>query len=111
MTYAPILIGLTGDGTGNGILLALTNRLLAAAAIVVAGFFAWKLLSLYWDPTGGRGSNGQFAKGGGRDGGEHPPVAKLVLSEAVPFMLAEGLIASIWLIVNLGQNLVGGVAT
>ena len=111
MTHAPILIGLTGDGTNNGALLSLTNRGLAAAAVITAGFFAWKLLMTYFDPTGGRGSNGQFTKGGGRDGGDHPPVAKLVISEATAFMVVEGLIATVWLLVNWGQTIVNAVTT
>jgi hypothetical protein len=112
MTYAPILIGLTGDGTWNGVLINIVNRGLAAAAVIVAGFFAWKMITTYLGMGTPKG-DGRFATGGGRHAGTdgREQVSGSLVSEAVAFAVVEGLLASIWLIVNLGQMLVGGVAT
>ena len=112
MTAAPILLGLTGDGTGNAVLLDLVNRGLAAAAVIVAGFFAWRMIATYFGMGTPRG-DGRFREGGGRHSGTdgREQVSGSLVSEAVAFAVVEGLIASIWLIVNLGQNLVGGIAS
>ena len=112
MTAAPILLGLSGDGTNSGVLLDLANRFLAAAAVIVAGFFAWKMITTYLGMGTPRG-DGRFAPGGGRHSGTdgREQVSGNLVSEAIAFAVVEGLIASIWLIVNWGQTIVGGVAS
>ena len=95
----PIITGLSGDGTNSGAIIAIVNRVIAAAAIVVAGFFAWKMIIHYMAGTaGGAAPADKF--GGSKTKG--------ALSEATAFMVVEGLLAAIWVLVNLGQQIVGG---
>jgi hypothetical protein len=91
------LAGLSGDGTSNNAVMGIVNRVIGAAAIGVAGFFAWKMLSHYFASSADAGE----AFGGKK--------TKTLLNEAVAFMVAEGLIASIWALVNYGQQIIGGV--
>jgi hypothetical protein len=109
------LAGLSGDGTSNNAVMGIVNRVIGAAAIGVAGFFAWKMLHLYFttdlgksggSDTGRAGPGGGGATGSSAFGG---PKTKTLLNEAVAFMVAEGLIASIWALVNYGQQIIGGV--
>jgi hypothetical protein len=94
------LAGLSGDGTSNNAVMGIVNRVIGAAAIGVAGFFAWKMLHLYFTSESPGGDKGH-AFGGAK--------TKTLLNEAVAFMVAEGLIASIWALVNYGQQIIGGV--
>jgi hypothetical protein len=96
-TLYPFVQGLSGDGTSSGAIISIVNRVIAAAAVIVAGFFAWRMITTYMADTAGE-----------KFGGEK---TKKVLSEATAFMIVEGLLAAIWVIVNLGQQLVGGVTS
>ena len=93
----PFVQGLSGDGTSSGAIISIVNRVIAAAAVIVDGFFAWRMISAYM------GDSDDMPVGGKK--------TKTVLSEATAFMIVEGLLAAIWVIVNLGQQLVGGVTS
>ena len=111
LTYAevsPLITGLSGDGSG-GVLISIVNRVIMAAAVIVAGFFAWRMITLYMkDTVGGDKPQPGAAQKSNAFGGEK---TKQVLSEATSFMIVEGLLAAIWVLVNLGQQLVGGVTS
>jgi hypothetical protein len=112
LTYAevsPLITGLSGDGTSSGAIISIVNRVIAAAAVIVAGFFAWRMITIYMkDSIGGEKAQPGAAQKSNAFGGEK---TKQVLSEATAFMIVEGLLAAIWVIVNLGQQLVGGVTS
>ena len=65
----------------------------------MAGFFAWKMITIYLSEDAPH-KTGEKPWGGG--------TTKSVLSEATAFMVVEGLLAAIWVLVNLGQQIVGG---
>jgi hypothetical protein len=103
-----ILAGLSGDGTSNASIISLVNKLIAAVAVATAGFFAWHTLTTYFG--GGKGAgDGRFAPGGGRHGDHTPPTTGFLIGEAVAFVICEGLLGTVWALVNYGGHIVGGV--
>ena len=97
-----LVTGLSGDGTNSGAIISIVNRVIAAAAIIVAGFFAWKMITHYMaDMAKPENPAAKAAPFGGSK-------TKGALSEATAFMVVEGLLAAIWVLVNLGQQIVGG---
>lgn len=90
------LAGLSGDGSSNNAVMGIANRVIMATAVIVAALFAWKMTTTYFN---------EKAEPDKHFGGKK---TKALLSEAVAFMVAEGLIASIWALVNYGQQIVGG---
>jgi hypothetical protein len=115
LTYAevsPFITGLSGDGTSSGAIISIVNRVIAAAAVIVAGFFAWRMITIYMkDSVGGAGGGSGPGNQGQKSIAFGGDKTKQVLSEATAFMIVEGLLAAIWVIVNLGQQLVGGVTS
>ena len=100
--WAPILLGLTQDGTSNGSLVAIVDRILAAALVVSVGIFA---VLLVFPPK--QGGNGRFVTGGGRDTTRHTP--RKSVETAARFTLLVAMLAGAWGLARLSGMLAAGI--
>ena len=98
----PLLLGLTQDGTSNGSLVAIVDRVLAAALVASVGIFA---VLLVFPPK--QGGNGQFTVGGGRDTTRHTP--KKAVETAARFTLLVAMLAGAWGLARLSGVLAAGI--
>lgn len=99
------LAGLSGDGTSNGALLSLVQKVMLWVAVSAAGAYVVFLLIIYLGSKGG--GNGAGPGGGGGGGAAK---SKSMLWETVSFIVIEGLCAIVWTVIEFAQNAAGGAA-
>ena len=100
--WAPMLLGLTQDGTSNGSLVAIVDRVLAAALVASVGIFATLLVF----PQKERGT-GRFEAGGGRNITRDSPRKAIEL--AARFTLLVAMLAGAWGLARLSGMLAAGI--
>jgi hypothetical protein len=100
--WGPVILGLTQDGTSNGSLVALVDRLVAAALVLAVGIFVVQVLA----PSKQRGT-GRFEAGGGRNS-THPSPRRAV-ETTVRFALFVFLVTGVWGLVRLSGWVAAGL--
>lgn len=86
------LAGVSGDGTNNGAITNIANRVLGGATVVIVAIFGVKAAMT-------------FAKGqGGAEG------HKALMHTGGQFVIAEGLVFAAWSIARIGMSVFGGAA-
>ena len=98
----PMILGLTQDGTSNGSLVAIVDRILAAALVVSVGIFVVLLVF----PQKERGT-GRFEAGGGRNITRDSPRKAIEL--AARFTLLVAMLAGAWGLARLSGVLAAGI--
>ena len=98
----PLILGLTQDGTPNGSLVAIVDRVLAAALVVSVGIFAVLLVF----PQKEKGT-GRFEAGGGRNITRDSP--KKAIELAARFTLLMVMLAGAWGLARLSGMLAAGI--
>lgn len=93
----------SGDGTSNGSLTQLVDRLVMGSLTVSVGIFIVLLMTAAWIRQKG---TGRFEAGGGRNGGN--PV-KAIIPPAAAFMVLVILLAGAWMLVRVASGLSGGM--
>jgi hypothetical protein len=97
------LADITSDGTSNGMIMTIVRVVLAMIAVILAGGFGINIAKISLaEAKGGGGAQGP---GGGASGGK----TKSMMDETKNFALAEGLIISVWAIIELVNNVFSGV--
>jgi hypothetical protein len=100
--WGPVILGLTQDGTSNGSLVALVDRLVAAALVIAVGIF---VVLLVFPPK--QGGNGRFVTGGGRDETRHTP--RKAVETAARFAVLIAMLAGAWGLARLSGVLAAGL--
>ena len=90
------------DGTSNGSLVALVDRLVMGSLTVSVGVFIVILMMAAWVRQKG---TGRFEAGGGRNGGN--PV-KAIIPPAFAFLVLVILLSGVWALVRVAGGLAGG---
>lgn len=93
----------SGDGTSNGSLTAIVDRLVMGSLTVSVGIFIVLLMCAAWVKQKG---TGRFEAGGGRNGGN--PI-RAVVPPAAGFMVLVILLAGVWMLVKMAAGLSGGM--
>lgn len=91
-----------GDGTSNGSLTALVDRIVAGSLTVSVGIFIVLLMMAAWIRQKG---TGRFEAGGGRNGGN--PV-KAIIPPAAAFLVLIILLSGVWALVRVAGGLSSG---
>lgn len=87
------LAGVSGDGTKNGAITTMVNRILGAVSVAVVAVFAIRAVL-------------SFAKGkGGAEG------HKELMHIGGQFVITEGLVFAAWAIARIGAQVFGGFAS
>jgi len=87
------LADISSDGTSNGIIMTLTRLFLAGCAVLLAAGFGLNIVRTRLDKT----------KSGSTETKEH-------VDETKNFVLAEGLIAVVWTIIEIAHSIFVGAA-
>ena len=93
------------DGTSNGSLVAVVDRIVMGSLTVSVGVFIVILMIAAWVKTKG---TGRFEAGGGRNGGN--PVKQLI-PPAAAFLVLVILLSGVWALVRVAGGLAGGALT
>lgn len=102
MTTTLLAAGLGSDGTSNGSLVAIIDRIVMGSLTVSVAVFVVILMIAAWVRQKG---TGRFEAGGGRNGGN--PV-KAIVPPAAAFMVLVILLAGVWALVRVAGGLAGG---
>lgn len=95
-------LGSAGDGTSNGSLVAIIDRIVMGSLTVSVGVFIIVLMLAAWGKTKG---TGRFEAGGGRNGGN--PV-KAIVPPAAAFVVLVILLSGVWALVRVSSGLSSG---
>ncbi|MDO3357780.1 hypothetical protein [Mycobacteroides abscessus] len=93
----------SGDGTSNGSLTALVDRIVMGSLTVSVGIFIVLLMLAAWVKQKG---TGRFEAGGGRNGGN--PI-RAIVPPAAGFLVLTILLAGVWALVRVASGLSGGM--
>lgn len=88
-----ILADISGDGTSNGAIMKIVQRVIMAVMVIGGAAFAVHALRVQMEKDGGGGKT------------------KKLMEEAKSFLLFEGLLGVIWVGAELAQNIAGGAAS
>ncbi|MBZ4632709.1 MULTISPECIES: hypothetical protein [Mycobacterium] len=88
-----------GDGTSNGAIASLVNRVLLSLGVLLVAVFGWRILSVYSEKTGA-----QTGPGGGGGGGKD----KKLVDELKHFAIAVGLLVGAYAISDIVIDVVVG---
>ena len=91
MTTATYLADITSDGTSSGIIMTLVRLILAAIAVILAGGFGLSVARIRLDKDK-------------KSAGE----TKELMDEAKNFAFAEGLLVSVWAIIEIAHGVFSG---
>lgn len=94
-----VLADISGDGTSNGAIVGIVNRVCQAAAVVTVALFVISLVTLMMSHSGVSGGGGGAAN------------KRQIMHVTGVFIFIEGLIATAFVIANYGQQIVQGVVS
>jgi hypothetical protein len=100
--WGPVILGLTQDGTSNGSLIALVDRLVAAALVISVGIFVVRVLV----PAKVKGT-GRFETGGGRNSTRDSP--RQAIETTGRFVIFVFLVSGVWGLVRLSGWVAAGL--
>lgn len=100
-TYLAAGLG-KSDGTSNGSLVAIIDRIVMGSLTVSVGVFIVILMAAAWIKQKG---TGRFEAGGGRNGGN--PV-KAIIPPATAFLVLIILLSGVWALVRVAGGLSSG---
>jgi hypothetical protein len=83
-----ILADISGDGTSNGAIMTIVKRVILGIGVILAGFFAVMIARTYMEKDNDK--------------------TKKLMDEAKNFVLAEGLVAVVWVIAELAGSVFQG---
>lgn len=92
----------SGDGTSNGSLTQLVDRIVAGSLVISVGIFIVILMIAAWGKAKG---TGRFEAGGGRNGGNP---FKTLIPPAAAFLILVILLSGVWALVRVAGGLSGG---
>ena len=98
----PMILGLTQDGTSNGSLIAIVDRIVAGALVVSVGIFVVLLVF----PQKAKGT-GRFETGGGRNVTRDSP--RKAVETAARFTMLMVMLAGAWGLARLSGVLAAGI--
>lgn len=93
------------DGTSNGSLIAVVDRIVMGSLTISVGIFIVILMMAAWIKQKG---TGRFEAGGGRNGGN--PI-KALMPPATAFLVLVILLSGVWALVRVAGGLSSGALT